>query len=105
MNYENFSKQLKAISDPNRLKIVDLLSCGTMCACDILDHFDFTQPTLSHHMKILQQADIVSAKKIGKWQHYTLKDSFITEFNNNVNTLFESGPECICHCQNKTKEN
>ncbi|KRK64964.1 hypothetical protein FC72_GL001814 [Companilactobacillus tucceti DSM 20183] len=56
-------------------------------------------------MKILQQANIVSAKKIGKWQHYTLKDSFITEFNNNVNTLFESGPECICHCQNKTKEN
>jgi len=99
MDYENFSKQLKAISDPNRLKIIDLLSCGTLCACDLLEHFEFTQPTLSHQMKILQEAGIVSAKRVGKWQHYTLESSFITGFNNNVTTLFENGPECACHCK------
>ncbi|WP_125714798.1 ArsR/SmtB family transcription factor [Companilactobacillus kedongensis] len=99
MDYENFSKQLKAISDPNRLKIIDLLSCGTLCACDLLEHFEFTQPTLSHHMKILQEAGIVSAKRVGKWQHYTLESSFIAGFNNNVSTLFENGPECACHCK------
>lgn len=53
MNYEDMSKTLKALADPKRLKIIDLLSCGSLCACDILDHFDFTQPTLSHHMKVL----------------------------------------------------
>ena len=50
--YEKNSKILKALSDPNRLKIIDILSCGERCACEILEHFDFTQPTLSHHMKV-----------------------------------------------------
>ena len=63
MNYENYGQMLKAMADPNRLKIIDLLSCGSLCACDILDHFDFTQPTLSHHMKVLQAAGIISARK------------------------------------------
>ena len=52
-NYEENAKIIKALSDPSRLKIIDILSCGEKCACDILEHFDFTQPTLSHHMKVL----------------------------------------------------
>lgn len=63
MDYEELSKVLKAISDPKRMKIIDLLSCGSLCACDVLDHFDFTQPTLSHHMKVLEKAGIVSVEK------------------------------------------
>lgn len=55
MNYEEMSVILKALADPKRLKIIDLLSCGSLCACDILDHFEFTQPTLSHHMKVLKR--------------------------------------------------
>ncbi|HRK99148.1 MAG TPA: metalloregulator ArsR/SmtB family transcription factor, partial [Trichococcus flocculiformis] len=47
MDYENYAKVAKALADPKRVKIVDMLSCGAMCACDILEHFDFTQPTLS----------------------------------------------------------
>ena len=41
------------------MKIVDILSCGEKCACDILEHFDFTQPTLSHHMKVLMECGLV----------------------------------------------
>lgn len=41
MDYENMVVGLKALAEPNRLKIVDLLSCGTKCACDLLEHFDF----------------------------------------------------------------
>ena len=44
----------KALSDTNRLEIVQMLSYGEKCGCKILDKFDITQPTLSHHMKILQ---------------------------------------------------
>lgn len=55
MNYDEMSVMLKALADPKRLKIIDILSCGSLCACDILDHFDFTQPTLSHHIKVLEK--------------------------------------------------
>ncbi|MFD1471020.1 ArsR/SmtB family transcription factor [Companilactobacillus mishanensis] len=104
MDYTNLSKQLKAISDPNRLKIIDLLSCGTMCACDILEHFEFTQPTLSHHMRILQDAKVVDAEKVGKWQHYTLSQSFEESFPLNIANLLANDENCICHCKNANKK-
>ena len=70
--YEENSKIIKALSDPNRLKIMDILSCGEMCACDILEHFDFTQPTLSHHMKVLMENNLVNVRKDGQWNYYSL---------------------------------
>lgn len=63
MDYENMVVGLKALAEPNRLKIVDLLSCGTKCACDLLEHFDFSQPALSHHMKVLEKAGIITVEK------------------------------------------
>ncbi|MDT2424077.1 metalloregulator ArsR/SmtB family transcription factor, partial [Enterococcus avium] len=60
MNYDELSVMLKALADPKRLKIIDLLSCGSLCACDVLDHFEFTQPTLSHHMKVLERSGVVT---------------------------------------------
>lgn len=66
------SKILKAISDENRLKIIDLLSNGEMCACDILKYFNFSQPTLSHHMKVLLDCKIINCKKEGTSNKYTL---------------------------------
>ena len=70
--YEKNAKILKALSDPNRLKILDLLSCGEKCACEVLESFDFTQPTLSHHMKILCESGIVTTRREGKWTHYCI---------------------------------
>lgn len=97
MKYQNYSDMLKAMAEPNRLKIIDLLSCGSLCACDILTHFDFSQPTLSHHMKILQKAGIVKAKKTGKWQHYWLDPNFIKTFKQNTDSLLRADADCICH--------
>jgi ArsR family transcriptional regulator len=70
--YEKNSKILKALSDTNRLRIIDLLSCGEMCACHILENFNFTQPTLSHHMKVLIDCGLVEARKDGIWNLYKL---------------------------------
>ncbi len=67
----------KSISDPNRLRIVDMLSCGTLCACKILEKLQITQPTLSHHMKILCDCGLVNAKREGKWMHYSLNSEQI----------------------------
>lgn len=62
----------KALADPNRMKLVTLLLDGERCGCALLEQCDFTQPTLSHHMKILCEAGLVRARKAGKWSHYSL---------------------------------
>ena len=61
--YTDVAKVLKAISDPKRLKIVDMLSCGELCACEILEAFCITQPTLSHDMKVLIAANVVKDRR------------------------------------------
>lgn len=88
MEYERTSSILKAMADPSRLKIVDLLSCGSLCACDVLKHFEFTQPTLSHHMKVLEKAGIVSVSKQGQWHHYMLREDFVKKFMAVMKQLF-----------------
>ena len=62
--YKELGKILKAISDPKRLKIVDMLSCGELCACKILEEFHITQPTLSHDMRVLIEANIIDRKSV-----------------------------------------
>ena len=57
----------KALGDENRIKILKLLQSGEKCACVLLDDLHITQPTLSHHMKILCDSEIVVGRKEGKW--------------------------------------
>lgn len=70
--YSDTVKVFKAFCDENRLKILEQLRTGEKCACMLLDDLHITQPTLSHHMKILCDADIVQGRKDGKWVHYSL---------------------------------
>lgn len=62
----------KALCDENRVKILKLLLTGEKCACVLLDDMHITQPTLSHHMKILCDSGIVAGRKEGKWMHYSI---------------------------------
>ncbi|MCL2371102.1 MAG: metalloregulator ArsR/SmtB family transcription factor [Firmicutes bacterium] len=62
----------KTMSDETRLKILSMLTQGTTCACKILEAFNFTQPTLSYHMKQLTDSGLVDAEKRGKWVYYSL---------------------------------
>ncbi len=64
----------KALADENRLKIVQLLSCGSLCACKILESFEFSQPALSQHMKVLIKAGVVKGERQGNWMHYSLNE-------------------------------
>lgn len=89
MDYLKLSKMMKAIAEPNRLQIVDMISTGEKCACDLLDNFNFTQPTLSHHMKVLIAAGIVSARKDGKWHYYSLDQKNIKVFESLTNQIFK----------------
>ena len=86
----------KALSDKNRLLILDMLSCGEMCACDIMDGLELTQPTISHHMKILQQAGLVIGDKKGKWMVYSINTSKVEELCGFMKHLTSFKEKCIC---------
>lgn len=94
----NYSLALifKAIADDNRLKIVEMLSCGEMCACDILEFFQITQPTLSYHMKILTDSGIVTSRKEGSWVFYNNNLELIMEMKEFWNKILEPQDSCIC---------
>ena len=62
----------KAFCDENRIRILKLLKTGEKCACKLLEELDITQPTLSHHMKILCDSGVVVGRKEGKWTHYSI---------------------------------
>jgi ArsR family transcriptional regulator len=71
---EYYAQLFKALSDPNRLLIVEMLSRGELCACVILEKLRITQPTLSHHMKSLCDCELVHGRKVGKWTYYSLDE-------------------------------
>ena len=82
MNTIDIAVICKALGDSNRLQIVQMLSDGEMCGCKLLEAFDITQPTLSHHMKILCDCGLVNDRKEGKWHRYYLNMEVWKEFIN-----------------------
>ena len=80
MKDEEAALLCKAIGDLNRLQIVQLLAHGEKCACELLEKFSITQPTLSHHMKILCAVQLVQVRKEVKWCHYSLNYETFSEF-------------------------
>ena len=100
-NYDENAKIIKSLSDVSRLKIIDILSCGEKCACDILEHFDFTQPTLSHHMKVLVDCGIIESRKEGLWSYYSLNNKNYNKLMLFLMNLVTDTDDCIC--KDKTK--
>jgi len=70
--YLDNARVFKAFCDENRLMILEMLQSGEKCACVLLEKLQITQPTLSHHMKILVDSEMVTARKQGKWTHYSI---------------------------------
>lgn len=77
----------KALGDINRFEIVQMLSDGEKCGCKLLERFEITQPTLSHHMKILVECGLVHDRKEGKWHHYSLNCKTIAEYRAHIESL------------------
>lgn len=101
--YSDTAKILKAISDPKRLRIVDMLSCGELCACEILEEFHITQPTLSHDMKLLVGAGLVIDRREGKNIYYSLNKVTLKNLQVILGKLFSAKSDCICHKDNDCK--
>lgn len=75
MDEKRIAAIFKAFCDENRIRIIKLLRSGEKCACKLLEEINVTQPTLSHHMKILCDAEIVVGRKEGKWMHYSISEN------------------------------
>ena len=71
-NEQDIACIFKALSDENRIRILKILHGGEKCACQLLDELNISQPTLSHHMKMLCDVGIVVGRKEGKWTYYSI---------------------------------
>jgi ArsR family transcriptional regulator len=71
---KDFITVMKALSDPNRVKLLKLLQRKRMCVCEIQAALGIAQPTVSKHLKILEAADLVGREKEGLWVNYFLSD-------------------------------
>jgi ArsR family transcriptional regulator len=71
---KSFIKVMKALSDPNRVKILKMLQQKSMCVCEIHVALELAQPTVSNHLKILDDAGLVTYRKSGLWVNYQLAD-------------------------------
>lgn len=96
LNYADTAVIFKAMSDETRLKIMDMLSCDELCACNILENFKITQPTLSYHMKILTDSGLVLARKDGAWTRYRLNPDGVHLIKAFFDAITTDKPGCIC---------
>lgn len=76
---------LKALADPVRLRLLSLVAShegGEACVCDLNDAFDLSQPTISHHLKLLHEVGLLDRDKRGVWVYYTVNRSAMTAVTN-----------------------
>ncbi len=100
------SEVFQALSDPTRLKIITLLaSSKNLCVNIIANKIGMTQPAISQHLKILKQAGILDAEKIGLEVHYTINNKTVTEYMNNFLNIFKEKQNQPClKCPEKMKD-
>jgi len=93
------ARVFKALCDPNRLAILELLRSGEKCACVLLEQLDLKQSGLSYHMKILCESGIVTSRQEGKWTHYRLsgegRDRAV-ELLKQLTTPYAEQDSCTC---------
>ena len=104
----------RALGDSSRLQIVLMLKEGEMCACKLLEAFAFTQPTLSHHMRILCASGLVICRREGKWCHYSINGEVLAKFSSfwlmneaiatkDVHSSLEPNKPANCTCKLKNR--
>ncbi|MCI5893599.1 MAG: metalloregulator ArsR/SmtB family transcription factor [Clostridiales bacterium] len=96
--YSETAEVFKAFCDENRIRILEVLQTGEKCGCKLLEELNVTQPTLSHHMKILCDAGIVDSRKEGKWTHYKISN----EGRSDIIKLLEEITKIDSSCVNKS---
>jgi len=69
---EELARAFAALADPVRLRLFSMIaSAGTACSCDLIDPIGKSQPTVSHHTKVLAEAGLITGEKVGRWVNWT----------------------------------
>jgi len=95
---QDLVKIMKALSDPTRIRIVKMLQHKSLCVCEMQAALEHSQPNVSKHLKILQQAGLVEAEKDGLWVNYTIspearRSSYAKKLLGNMEGWLEEDPE------------
>jgi len=81
-NADSLSRTLKALADPARLRLISMVAAhegGEACVCDLNDAFDLSQPTISHHLKVLHEAGVLDRTKRGVWVYYGVRREVLAD--------------------------
>ncbi len=94
---KDFVKVMKALSDTNRVKIIKMLQHKTMCVCEMREALQVAQPTVSKHLKLLEEAGLVESLKDGTWVNYHLTDGgnspYVASLLGNLRHWLEDDPQ------------
>lgn len=103
--YVKTAERLKALAEPTRLQILEMLDHEEMCVCEMIEKLRMSQPAVSHHLKILRQAELITDRKEGKWVFYALNTASYAELVNSLQKMKEnpvgkkSRPSVSCDCE------
>ncbi|MBF0363387.1 MAG: winged helix-turn-helix transcriptional regulator [Oligoflexia bacterium] len=100
-DYDKVVEIFKALSEPMRIKILDVVSCRELCACEILECLSISQSTLSHHMKVLISCDLVIGRKEATWMYYSINKETIANIHNILDIITSKKSNCVCNVQRK----
>src|SRR2546423_9902562 len=80
---ERMAAVAKALGDPVRLQLIDVLRkhAGKVCVCELVPLFDLSQPTVSHHLKVLREAGLVGSERQGLWAYYYVNPDAVKELS------------------------
>ena len=94
---KDFIKVMKALSDPNRVKIIKMLQHKNMCVCEMQAALKISQPAVSKHLKLLEEAGLVNFQKDGLWVNYHLSDGgrspYVASILGNLRHWLEHDPQ------------
>ncbi|MBE9137574.1 winged helix-turn-helix transcriptional regulator [Nodosilinea sp. LEGE 07088] len=91
--------RFKALADPLRLEVIELLRSQEMCVCDLCDRMDIAQSKLSFHLKTLREAGLITARQEGRWIYYSLNPAEFGELDAYLSTLHHLSPSRLaCPC-------
>ncbi len=96
---EQIAPLLKALADPVRLRLLSIVAShggGEACVCDLTDCFELSQPTISHHLKVLHEAGLLDRSKRGTWVYYRVRSTALVDLATLITPA--SGPTVLRSC-------
>ena len=85
--FAEYAQLFKVLSDPNRLKIIELLIKGETCGCTLIVKLSISQPTLSYHLKMISEAGIARTEKKGNWINYYINKEKLSDIINFIENI------------------